>query len=63
MKIIPGVALLILMSGITVLAQPVFTDIFPSEEYAARRARVMEKIGDGVAVIQGTTEQIGRAHV
>lgn len=40
-------------------AQPVFTDIFPPEEYAARRARVLEKIGDGVAVIQGTTERPG----
>ncbi|MEP7342516.1 MAG: Xaa-Pro peptidase family protein [Acidobacteriota bacterium] len=40
-------------------AQPVFTDIFPPEEFAARRARVMEKIGDGVAVLQGTTERPG----
>jgi Xaa-Pro aminopeptidase len=43
------------------LAQPVFTggDIFPPEEFAARRARVMEKIGDAVAMIQGTTERPG----
>src|ERR1700722_10891490 len=40
-------------------AQPVFTDIFPAEEYAARRATVMEKIGDGVAILQGTTERPG----
>jgi Xaa-Pro aminopeptidase len=42
-------------------AQPVFTgaDIFPPEEFAARRARVMAKIGDGVAIIQGTTERPG----
>lgn len=40
-------------------AQPVFTEIFPSEEFAARRARVLEKIGDGVAVLQGTTERPG----
>jgi Xaa-Pro aminopeptidase len=40
-------------------AQPVFTDVFPSEEYAARRARVMAKIGDAVAIIQGTTERPG----
>jgi Xaa-Pro aminopeptidase len=40
-------------------AQPVFTDVFPPEEFAARRARVMEKIGDGVAVLQGTTERPG----
>ena len=41
------------------LAQPVFTDAFPREEFAARRARVMEKIGDGVAIVLGTTERPG----
>ena len=42
-------------------AQPVFTgaDIFPPDEFAARRARVMERIGDGVAILQGTTERPG----
>jgi Xaa-Pro aminopeptidase len=40
-------------------AQPVFTDVFPPAEHAARRARVMQKIGDGVAIIQGTTERPG----
>src|SRR6516162_7100815 len=40
-------------------AQPVFTDIFPLDEYAARRARVMARIGDAVAIIQGTTERPG----
>jgi Xaa-Pro aminopeptidase len=42
-------------------AQPVFTgaEIFPPEEFAARRARVIEKIGDGVAILQGTTERPG----
>src|SRR5262249_17485101 len=40
-------------------AQPVFTEVFPPEEYAARRARVMAKIGDAVAIIQGTTERPG----
>src|SRR5450631_2560871 len=40
-------------------AQPVFTEVFPPDEYAARRARVMAKIGDGVAIIQGTTERPG----
>jgi Xaa-Pro aminopeptidase len=41
------------------LAQPVFTDVFPPEEYAARRAKVYAKIGDAVAIIQGTTERPG----
>ena len=40
-------------------AQPVFTDIFPPEEFAARRVKVMEQIGDGVAILQGTTERPG----
>jgi Xaa-Pro aminopeptidase len=40
-------------------AQPVFTDAFPPEEYAARRAIVMQTIGDGVAILQGTTERPG----
>jgi Xaa-Pro aminopeptidase len=44
---------------VSLAAQPVFTDVFPPEEYAARRARVMEKIGDGVAILQGTTERPG----
>ena len=44
-----------------VRAQPVFTgaEIFPAEEFAARRARVMETIGDAVAILQGTTERPG----
>jgi Xaa-Pro aminopeptidase len=41
------------------VAQPVFTDVFPPDEYAARRTRVMAKIGEGVAVLEGTTERPG----
>jgi Xaa-Pro aminopeptidase len=40
-------------------AQPLITGVFPPEEFAARRARVIEKIGDGIAVLQGTTERPG----
>jgi Xaa-Pro aminopeptidase len=42
-------------------AQPVFTGaaIFPPEEFASRRARVMEKIGDGAAIVLGATEPPG----
>lgn len=40
-------------------AQPVFTNIFPPEEFAARRAKVMQQIGDAVAILQGTTERPG----
>lgn len=40
-------------------AQPVFTNVFPPEEYAMRRAKVMDRIGDAVAIMQGTTERPG----
>ena len=40
----------------TATAQPLFTDSLPKQEFAERRGRLMEKIGDGVAIIQGTTE-------
>jgi Xaa-Pro aminopeptidase len=42
-----------------VAAQPVFTNVFPPDEHAGRRARVMEKIGDAVAIMLGTTELPG----
>ena len=43
------------------MAQPVFAghEIFPPAEFAARRARIMEAIGPGVAIVQGTTERPG----
>src|SRR5687768_11798998 len=47
-------SLLLLSSAAS--AQPLFTDSLPKEEFAERRARIMEKIGDGVAIIQGTAE-------
>ncbi len=42
-------------------AQPVFTghEIFPPEEFAARRAKVFAEIGDAVAIVQGTIERPG----
>lgn len=51
----------IVMLGVPSMSQPVFTgaEIFPPEEFAARRAQIMKRIGDGVAVIQGTTERPG----
>src|SRR6185369_17666072 len=51
--------LLLFIMALPLAAQPVFTDVFPPDEYAARRARVMAKIGDSVAIIQGTTERPG----
>jgi Xaa-Pro aminopeptidase len=52
-------SLVLLLAAFPALAQPVFTDVFPPQEYAARRARAMEQIGDGVAILQGTTERPG----
>src|SRR5262245_56740899 len=51
-------ALLIVFSA-SLFTQPVFTGVFPPEEFAARRARVMAQIGEGVAIVQGTTERPG----
>jgi Xaa-Pro aminopeptidase len=47
--------------GAAPAAQPVFTgaEIFPPDEFAARRARVLSHIGDAVAIVQGTTERPG----
>ena len=42
---------------ISLAAQPpLFTTAMPKEEFAARRARVMDQIGDGIVVMQGATE-------
>jgi Xaa-Pro aminopeptidase len=40
-------------------AQPVFRNIFPPEEFAARRAQLFETIGNSVAILDGTTERPG----
>jgi Xaa-Pro aminopeptidase len=52
-----GLALLALVAAPS--ARPLFTDAFPPEEFAARRARVMTEIGDGAAVLQGAAEPAG----
>lgn len=53
------IALLWFSLSVPLAAQPVFTNVLPPEEYAARRARVMEKLGGGVAVVLGATEPPG----
>src|SRR5215207_2063991 len=53
------VAATLVLAGVfvTVAAQPpLFSTALPKEEFAARRAKVLEKIGEGVAIIQGATE-------
>ncbi len=46
---------------VALLAQPVFrgSEIFPPEEFAARRAQVVDRIGDSVAIVLGTSEPPG----
>src|SRR5690349_23143222 len=46
----------VLLTCTAASAQPLFTDSLPKEEFAERRARLMQKIGEGVAIIQGTAE-------
>src|SRR5262249_42003927 len=36
--------------------QPLFTESLPKDEFAARRAKLMTAIGDGVALIEGAAE-------
>jgi Xaa-Pro aminopeptidase len=47
---------LLVVASVASAQPPVFTDALPPEEFAARRAKVFEQIGDAVVVIQGTTE-------
>src|SRR3954469_24165705 len=58
---IAAVSLLLITSLAKGIAQPVFTgtEIFPPDEFAARRARTIAAIGDAVAILQGTTERPG----
>lgn len=57
---IGSVAMAVAMTlAVPLSAQQGFTRFFPPEEFAARRAKVMEHIGDAVAVMQGTTERAG----
>jgi Xaa-Pro aminopeptidase len=51
--------LALLLSSVVSAQPPLFTDAFPKEEFAERRARVMKEIGNGVAILQGTTEYAG----
>ena len=51
--------LLLVLSAAPDGQQKVFTDVFPPEEFAARRAAVIAKIGDGVAILQGSGERPG----
>ena len=47
---------LLVVTSLAAAQPPLFTDALPPEEFAARRAKVLEQIGDAAVVIQGTTE-------
>ena len=54
------IATVVMLATATPLAaQQGFTRFFPPEEFAARRAKIMEHIGDAVAILEGTTEMPG----
>jgi Xaa-Pro aminopeptidase len=55
------IAAILLSSATRAAAQQGFTNAFPPDEFAARRAKVMKSIGDGVAILQGTTERRGES--
>lgn len=54
-----GTLLILVAPGVLTAQAPLFTDAFPQEEFADRRAQVMENIGDGVAILQGAAEYAG----
>jgi Xaa-Pro aminopeptidase len=57
-RILPALVLLALVPVTAAqIPQGPFTDAFPPEEFAARRAAVIAAIGDAVAIIQGAVEQ------
>lgn len=50
--------LFLICLGILLGGYTLFAGIFPQEEYAARRARMMEKIPDGAAIIFGAKSRV-----
>ena len=51
-----AVGLLASVSAQPAQGPPLFSTSLPKEEFAARRARVLQQLGDGVAVMQGAAE-------
>ncbi len=48
----------IIISGILLVGSSLFAAQFTKEEYAARRARMMEKIPDGIAIVLGAKHRV-----
>jgi Xaa-Pro aminopeptidase len=53
----PACVLFVFLAAPAAAQPPLFTDSLPKEEFADRRARVMKTIGDGLAIVRGTTER------
>jgi Xaa-Pro aminopeptidase len=58
-SILVGTLVVPFATGLLQAQAPLFTDAFPQDEFAGRRARVMESVGDGAVVIQGAAEYPG----
>ena len=57
--VLAGAALV--WTGVPTLAQPWFNPVFPPDEFAARRTRLMTDMGDALAIVQGATERPAEA--
>jgi Xaa-Pro aminopeptidase len=55
------IGFILLGAGLLAQQRPYFNGVFPPEEFAARRVRVMAAIGDGLAVLQGAAERPAEA--
>jgi Aminopeptidase P, N-terminal domain len=55
-KLLVESAALLFVASIAGAQPPLFADALPKEGFAARRAKVMQQIGDAVVVMQGATE-------
>lgn len=58
-RLAAALATLVVGLGAVLPAQPVTGRVFSAAEFAARRAAVMQRVGAGVAILQGTTERPG----
>jgi len=54
-------SLAVVLTFVLQAQSPLFTDVFPPEEFAARRTELMKRIGDAVAVLQGAAERPAEA--
>ena len=55
-RTVVGIFVWFTLLGIAAAQPQLFTNAFPKEEFAQRRARVMEQAGDAVVLIQGAIE-------